>query len=64
MANVKPKRTTHRVLTRRKTIEQPLRRCKTCLLVADELPTGFVCRLTRCPRKFQIVRTLNGKPLS
>lgn len=37
-----------------------LLRCAACMILAGEVPEGFACAMSRCPRKFQRVTVRNG----
>jgi len=57
------KRTTKRVRARRATMRmraKPVRRCKACLILKAEAPDGFECKLSRCPRRFEVVAVHNA----
>jgi len=54
---------TKRVRVRRKTMkarEKPVRRCRACLILADEAPDDFTCKVAICSRRFQLVALNNG----
>lgn len=68
MPNLKAKKTTKRVSRMRATLRlhaRPVRRCRECLLVANEVAPDFVCEVGVCPHRFELVAmSPNGIPLS
>jgi hypothetical protein len=38
-------------------------RCSACWLVRDAMPKGFICDVGVCPKKFELITVLNGRPV-
>jgi hypothetical protein len=54
---------TKRVKARRRTLRlraKPVPRCRACLILADEAPDDFTCKVAICSRRFQLVALNNG----